>query len=138
MKWGQMGILLVLASSSLAMSMGTAVAGPLAQESVAPLRLLLSLAAVIGLILVLAFVLRRLPGMGTARSGELRVVGSIAVGSRERVVLVEAGGSRMLIGVAPGRVQGLYVLPMEGAKDPASAVPAGRSEPMITMMGQTP
>lgn len=137
MKSGQIGARLVLASSIWAMSMGTAVAGPLAQEGVAPLRLFLSLAAVIGLILVLAFVLRRLPGMGATRSGDLRVVGSIAVGSRERVVLVEADGSRMLIGVAPGRVQALYVLTAEGALNHASAVPAGRAEPEVTL-GQVP
>lgn len=137
MKSGQIGARLVLASSIWAMSMGTAVAGPLAQEGVAPLRLFLSLAAVIGLILVLAFVLRRLPGMGATRSGDLRVVGSIAVGSRERVVLVEADGSRMLIGVAPGRVQALYILAAEGALNHPSAVPAGRSEPEVTL-GQVP
>lgn len=137
MKSGQIGAMLVLASSTWAMSMGTAVAGPLAQEGIAPLRLFLSLAAVIGLILVLAFVLRRLPGMGATRSGDLRVVGSIAVGSRERVVLVEADGNRMLIGVAPGRVQALYVLAAEGAMNPASSVPTGRSEPEVTL-GQVP
>lgn len=133
-----MGALAALAGGAWVLPAGAAGAGPLAQEGVAPLRLLLSLAAVIGLILVLAFVLRRLPGMGVARSGELRVVGSVPVGSRERVVLVEAGGNRMLVGVAPGRVQALYVLPAEGAADSASAVPMGRSEPAVTTVERAP
>lgn len=133
-----MGAMLALAGGVWVLPAAAAGAGPLAQEGVAPLRLLSSLAAVIGLILVLAFVLRRLPGMGAARSGELRVVGSVSVGSRERVVLVEAGGSRVLLGVAPGRVQALHVLAAEGALDPASAVPAGRSEPAVTTVGRAP
>lgn len=73
------------------------------------LRVCLSLAVVIALILAAGWVLRRLQGGGVRAGGNLRCVESIAVGLKERVVLVEAGGKQMLLGVAPGNVRTLHV-----------------------------
>jgi flagellar protein FliO/FliZ len=74
------------------------------------------LQAVGGLILVIAFILmlawlvRRFANLPMAGKGAIRVLGGVALGSRERAVLVAVGGTRLLIGVAPGRVQTLHVL----------------------------
>jgi flagellar protein FliO/FliZ len=103
--------------------------------AVAPLRIVISLAVVVALIGVLALILRRLPGWGLTRAGELRLLGTMAVGSRERVVLMEIGGSRILLGVAPGRVQTLHILPAEDGTQPAPARATGRTEPVITATG---
>ena len=73
------------------------------------LRVCLSLAVVIALILAAGWVLRRLQGGGVRAGGNLRCLESIAVGMKERVVLVEAGGKQMLLGVAPGNVRTLHV-----------------------------
>ena len=63
-------------------------------------RVCLSLAVVIALILGAGWVLRRLQGGGVRAGGNLRCIESVAVGMKERVVLVEAGGTQMLLGVA--------------------------------------
>ena len=73
------------------------------------LRVCLSLAVVIALILAAGWVLRRLQGGGVRAGGNLRCLESIVVGMKERVVLVEAGGKQMLLGVAPGNVRTLHV-----------------------------
>ncbi len=74
-------------------------------------QMLLGLVLVLGLILGAAWLLRRLApqrGMG----GEvIRLRGGLALGARERLVLVEVDKVRLLVGVAPGRVQTLYVFP---------------------------
>ncbi len=69
-----------------------------------------SLLAVIGLIFAMAWLSRRLPLGGHARGGSLKLHGSIAVGARERVVLVQAGQDWLVLGVSPGHVRGLHVL----------------------------
>ncbi len=78
-------------------------AGGLAQVT---LSLLLVLAAVFAA----AWVVRRLRGFGKFGNGALQVVTEIAVGTKERVVLIQVGSQQLLIGVAPGRVSTLHVL----------------------------
>lgn len=81
------------------------------------------LQALFGLLIVLAFIaalawlFRRLPlGQGVA-GGAVRVVGGVALGTRERLVLVEVGETWLLLGVAPGQVNTLHAMPR-----PADAV----------------
>lgn len=87
------------------------------------LQLLLSLLLVIGLILAAAWLLRRLSRLQGSSAGHLRIIGGLSLGSRERVILIEAGGTHLLLGVAPGRVQTLHVYP-----EPPAPVGAGSSE----------
>lgn len=74
------------------------------------LRLIIGLVIVVGAIVALAWFLRRLGGVGHNAHGQLRVLAGIAVGQRERVVLIQVGQQQLLLGVAPGRVQTLHVL----------------------------
>jgi flagellar protein FliO/FliZ len=73
------------------------------------------LVLVIAFILLLAWLVRRFTNLPMAGKGAIRVLGGVALGSRERAVLLAVGGTHLLIGVAPGRVQTLHVL------DPAAA-----------------
>nr|WP_240954110.1 flagellar biosynthetic protein FliO [Solimonas marina] len=67
-----------------------------------------SLAVVIGLILALAWLARRLQTLRGARGGLLQVTGGVAVGNKERVVIVQIAGEHFLVGVAPGQVSLLH------------------------------
>ncbi len=73
------------------------------------LRVCLSLGVVIALILGAGWVLRRLQGGAVRSGGHLRALESIAIGMKERVVLVQAGDKQLLLGVAPGNVRTLHV-----------------------------
>ena len=69
---------------------------------------LLGLTAVLALIAGLVVKrFGRLPGAGGAG---LRIEGGVSLGPRERVVLLNVEGTRLLVGVAPGRVQTLHVV----------------------------
>ena len=74
-----------------------------------PLTVLLGLFAIVGLILLLAWLARRLNGVSTFNnSGTMRVVSSLAVGPRERVMVIDVAGEQFLIGVAQGSVNGIH------------------------------
>lgn len=67
------------------------------------------LALVLGVVVFAAHLMKRLQPAGWGRSGPIRVVASMAVGTRERVVLVEAGEQQLLLGVTANQVNLLHV-----------------------------
>ena len=85
-------------------------------------QLTLGMVAVLGLILGIAWLLKRSGRFQMAAGGSLRVLGGLSMGTRERVVLLQVGETQLLLGVAPGRVQTLHVLeqPLDSGK-PAAA-----------------
>jgi flagellar protein FliO/FliZ len=69
----------------------------------------LSLALVLGAVFAAAWVMRRLRGTtGQRSSGAIVVVAEQTVGPRERVLLLQVGSERVLIGVAQGSVRALH------------------------------
>ncbi len=68
------------------------------------------LAAVILLILGLGWLIKRVGHFPAAGKGMVRILGGVSLGPREKAVIVEAGNRRLLVGVAPGRVQTLCLL----------------------------
>ncbi len=87
-----------------------------------------ALVLVLVLIVGLALSAQRLRlGRGT-NGRHLRIVDALALGTRERLLLVDVAGERVLLGVAGGRIERLHVLP-PGA---ASAEPAAAETPAPT------
>lgn len=87
------------------------------------LETLAGLLFVILLIFALGWLLRRFGRHTLAGKGDISVVAGVSLGPRERVVLLQVGDTRLLVGVAPGRVQTLHVLAPEEASEvpPAEA-----------------
>lgn len=81
-----------------------------------------SLLLVVAMILGLAWLLRRLPGGLRTAGGLMRVKAAMAVGSRERVVWIEAGGKQLLIGVTAQNVRTLHEFTEAPAEPPAPVV----------------
>ena len=98
-------------------------AADLAPDGAGLLRATLGLALVLALIFAVGWVMRRIAPTRAGGTGPVRVVGSQAVGTRERVVLLEVGDQWLVVGVAPGNVRGLATLP-RGELPPAPASPA--------------
>jgi flagellar protein FliO/FliZ len=65
---------------------------------------------VIGLIVGMAWFMRRMGNMSAVGAGNLKVVGGVSVGQRERIVLVQAGDTQLLVGVGPGTIRTLHVM----------------------------
>ncbi|MDI3262761.1 flagellar biosynthetic protein FliO [Aerosticca soli] len=86
------------------------------------LRAVLGLAAIVALILLAGWLSRRLQARAAPGGRRLRCVESMALGARERVLLLDADGKRLLIGVGAGGVRTLHVY--EGqAPEPAPPAP---------------
>ncbi|MEG2806151.1 flagellar biosynthetic protein FliO [Stenotrophomonas sp.] len=71
----------------------------------------LALLAVLALIVGLGWVLKRMPGSGFRPAEGMRVVASLNVGAKERVVVVEVNGEQLLLGVTAGGINTLHRLP---------------------------
>lgn len=81
-----------------------------------------SLLVVFVCLFAVIYLLKRFNRMSASGNAPLRVIGSASVGQRERVVLIEAGDEQLLLGVAPGSVRTLHVLPepIQSTQDTAS------------------
>lgn len=93
-----------VATAAVAPASGSGIAGQLAQ-------LVLGLLLVLGLIFFLAWLLRRVQQAGPAGKGQvIDIVGSRALGPRDRLVLVQVGNEQILLGLSPGTITALHVL----------------------------
>ena len=103
------------------------------------------LLAVLVAIALFAWVMRRLGSFSRLESGRFRVLAAVSLGSRERVVLVQAGEKQLVLGVAPGRVQALCILDgadtiktgVVGATE-ASGVPFAERLATVVLPGKRP
>ncbi|MBL0520254.1 flagellar biosynthetic protein FliO [Aeromonas enteropelogenes] len=71
---------------------------------------LLSSLMVIGLILVLGFLLKKSKIANAMGGGQMRVIASLPVGYKEKLMVVKVGEQQLLIGVTPQQVNFLYRL----------------------------
>ncbi len=74
------------------------------------LQLGLTLAGVIGVILLLAWFMRRVGHWQGAPAGTLKVLAGLSLGARERILLVQVGDRQLVVGVAPGRISTLHLM----------------------------
>jgi flagellar protein FliO/FliZ len=108
-------------SNTLATGNATAASGMGSLASVA-----LSLALVVGLVVLLGWLLARVRGLGPGGAqGPLRVAASLALGLKERVVLVEAAGAWVLLAITPGHVRLLHTYASRPEGIDAAPVAAG-------------
>jgi flagellar protein FliO/FliZ len=87
----------------------------------------LALLLVLGAIFALAWLLKRVRGLNSRLGSSIEVIAHVPLGQKERAVLLKVGPTQLLLGVAPGRVNTLYVLPepLEPLRAAASPAEAG-------------
>ena len=79
------------------------------------LQILVSFVVVIGFILVMAWLLRRTGHLGRSDGQVIKIISSMSLGMREKILVLEVGKTNIVVGVAPGQVRALHV--MEGDID---------------------
>ena len=110
------GLALALPFSVLAaepVATATAAAAPAVSSGVAGqlTQLVFGLLLVLGLIFFLAWLLRRVQQAGPAGKGQvIELIGSRALGPRDRLMLVQVGNEQILLGLSPGTITALHVL----------------------------
>ncbi len=86
-----------------------------------------ALVLVVGLILALSWLARRMPGLGGAAGishPSLRIVGALALGPRDRLVVVEVGETQLLLGIGAGGTRTLHTLDQPLPAEAKKATPA--------------
>jgi flagellar protein FliO/FliZ len=83
-------------------------ASPLSAGSLA--QLTLSLVAIVALIFAISWALKRFRLAGPRGRGEITVLDELAVGPREKVMLIRVGDSQILVGVGTAGIVGLTPL----------------------------
>jgi len=108
------------AAPNTAASLPSSTAGGIGQATLA---LLLVLAA----IFAIAWLVRRMKGRLVGGGQGIDILAQAAVGPRERVVIVRVGTTRLVLGVAPGRVSALHELPADATIGSGIAAVAGET-----------
>ncbi|MDR6609687.1 flagellar biosynthetic protein FliO [Pseudomonas synxantha] len=111
-------------------AVSSGVAGQLTQ-------LVFGLLLVLGLIFLLAWLLRRVQQAGPAGKGQvIEIVGSRALGPRDRLMLVQVGNEQILLGLSPGSITALHVL-KEPVQVPSTEKPTPEfAQRLLEMLGK--
>ncbi|MES3025723.1 MAG: flagellar biosynthetic protein FliO [Pseudomonadota bacterium] len=101
--------------------LGPAVVSATAASSAGSLlQTIFALCLVLGLLVVLAWFLKRYGPRAPAGAANLRIVGALNLGGRERVIVVEVGEQWIVVGASPGRVNALATMPKQVGAEPMS------------------
>lgn len=74
-----------------------------------PVGVFLTLAFIIAIILLAAWLLRRVGPVSIAGGGQsIRILAATSIGAREKILVIDVAGQQELIGVAPGRISHLH------------------------------
>ena len=86
-------------------------------------QILISLVLVLLIIFFAAWLLRRYGRFSAVADGNLKVLGMLSVGQRERILLLQVGDKQLLVGVTTSRITTLHELqePVEMKADRAEA-----------------
>jgi len=102
-------------------------------------QMVFGLLLVVGLIFFLAWGLRRMQSTAVKGGQVIEIVGSRAIGPRDRLLLVQVGKEQILIGHTPGSIEALHVLaePVEVPAGARQATPEF-AQRLMELMGKDP
>lgn len=91
------------------------------------------LLAVIAIIFGCAWIVRRMSGMTGGNTRAMKVVSVLPMGTRERIALIDVGGTQILVGVTPSAIRTLHVFdePVVTPGEPVSGEFARKLQGMI-------
>lgn len=73
-------------------------------------QILVSFLVVIGFIFFMAWLMRRSGRFGYGSGQIIKIISSMSLGMREKILVIEVGGENIVVGVAPGQIRTLHVL----------------------------
>ena len=98
----------------LTLTTASAFAQESGREIINPVVTLGKLAAALMVVLVIFWIfaklMRQVQGFQSGAHGGLQIVGTLAVGQRERIVVIQAGQEQLVLGVTSNQINTLHVL----------------------------
>lgn len=134
---GIMTATVAVASSLAPATLAPAPAVPaVASPATGGLQVLFGLIVVLGLLAGAAWLLKRYGPVRGVGSSNIKIIGGVSVGNRERVIVVEVADQWIVVGVAPGQVSALSTMPrQEDASPIASTAARGANAPASNFSG---
>jgi flagellar protein FliO/FliZ len=77
------------------------------------LQTIFALTAVLALLAVLAWFMKRFGPRSHMGTVPIKLVGALSLGGRERIMVVEVGNQWIVVGASPGRVNALATMPVQ-------------------------
>lgn len=71
-------------------------------------KIVLSLMFVVICVCLLAWGVKKLKGFSYSSEGQLKIIAGMSIGTREKILLLQAGDKQLLIGVTQGAISPLY------------------------------
>lgn len=68
----------------------------------------LALAFIVAILMGAAWLARKVSGGKKFGQGDMKIIGGVALGPRERIVLLEVGEQWLIIGIVPGQIRTLH------------------------------
>lgn len=110
-----------LSCALMAAPVATPVAAPAVDSGAELVRVLISLLGVVALIFFVGWLSRRAQVRVRPGGRKIRVIESMPVGIKEKVMLLEVGGTQILVGASPtGGLRTLHVLATPVQDDPSA------------------
>jgi len=81
----------------------------------------LGLVLVVGLIFLIGYLMRRVGPLAPRGGQHIKMISNLALGPRDRLVLVDVGGKQLLLGASPGRITTLHTFDEPVAELPVAA-----------------
>lgn len=75
------------------------------------MQIMFSLLLVVAVIVLVGWLLKRMNMVNTGPGEHMKLLGGITIGQRERIILVEARDTWLVVGVVPGQIRTLHTLP---------------------------
>jgi len=128
----------------MAVAPGMLRAAPAAMAAPAPmntgaelLRVVLSLAGIVAMIFIAGWLTRRAQARVRPGGRKIRVIETMPVGVKEKVMLMEVGGTQLLVGASPSGLRTLHVLATPIVEDaPASPMAPQSFRDILSLWGK--
>jgi flagellar protein FliO/FliZ len=101
------------------------------------LQTIVSLLLVLALLLGLAWFMKRFGPRAMGGGANMRVIGTLSLGGRERIMVVEVADQWIVVGAAPGRVNVLATMPKQEGVEPPAPMVAGLPSGFADWLKQT-
>ncbi|WP_341939246.1 flagellar biosynthetic protein FliO [Marinimicrobium sp. C2-29] len=98
------------------------------------LNVALSLLLILALIFALAWLLRRFGQGGFGQRGDMKIVATLPLGTRERLLVVDVGGQQLLLGATPQQIRTLHVFETPVIDTSDTAHPADFKQKLMAIM----
>lgn len=114
-------VLLTLVATGVHAASPTPFAAPVESatqgSSIGVMRVTFALVLVVAAVLAAAWMARRVRGLTGGGGPGLQILSQVALGQKERAVLIQVGDRQLLLGVAQGNVRTLHVLEAPATAD---------------------